>query len=201
MDPERDLVERLRARDPRALEEAWRELGARVHRLCRRMLGRPADAEDATQEVFLKLYERAGSFEGRARLATWVYRLTVRHCLHRIERERLRSAAALPDELVDRASEVCPVERSSRAESRERLERLLARLSPEHRAVLLLREVEELSYQEIAAALAVPVGTVMSRLSRAREALARLARPPEEGRRARPALARRDVPKYPEDGR
>lgn len=94
MDPERDLVERLRARDPRALEEAWRELGARVHRLCRRMLGRPADAEDATQEVFLKLYERAGSFEGRARLATWVYRLTVRHCLHRIERELFERLAA-----------------------------------------------------------------------------------------------------------
>ena len=201
METDRDLAERLRARDPRALEDAWRELGVRVHRLCRRMLGRPADAEDATQEVFLKLYERAGSFEGRSRFATWVYRLAVHHCLHRIERERVREAVALPGELVDRGEHACPVEVSSRAESAERLERLLARLTPEHRAVLVLREVEELSYQEIAEALAVPVGTVMSRLSRAREALVRLARPPRDAAPARPALARRDAPAYPEEGR
>lgn len=183
-DPERDLVDRLRTRDPRALEDAWRELGARVHRLCRRMLGRPDDAEDATQEVFLKLYERVGSFEGRSRLATWIYRLAVHHCLHRLERERLRAADELTDDLAERDPLACPVEGSSRAEAAERLERLLARLSPEHRAVLVLREVEELSYQEIAEALAVPVGTVMSRLSRAREALVRLARPSDTDRAA-----------------
>lgn len=176
MDPDQALAHRLARREMGALREAYERHGERVQRLCLRLLGRRADAEDATQEVFLKLFERARSFDGRARFSTWLHTLTVNLCLSRMERERLRLARALPEDgggLVDPC--VSPPEALSRTEARETLERLLARLTPEHRAVLVLRELEELSYQEIAAALAVPEGTVMSRLSRAREQLVRLA--------------------------
>ena len=172
MDPDERLARRLARREMGALREAYELHGERVQRLCLRLLGRRADAEDATQEVFLKLFERASAFDGRARFSTWLHRLTVNLCLHRMERERLRLARALPEDggvLADPCA--TPPEALSRTEAREALERLLARLSPEHRAVLVLRELEELSYQEIAAALGLPEGTVMSRLSRAREKL------------------------------
>jgi len=176
MDPDQALACRLARREMGALREAYELHGERVQRLCQRLLGRRADAEDAAQEVFLKLFERAGRFDGRARFSTWLHRLTVNLCLHRMERERLRLVRALPEDegaLVDPSAS--PPESLSRTEARESLQRLLARLSPEHRAVLVLRELEQLSYQEIAAALELPEGTVMSRLSRAREQLVRLA--------------------------
>ncbi len=180
MDPDHALVEGLKRREPDALHEAYERHGERVQRLCRRLLGRAADAEDAAQDVFVRLFERARSFDGRARFSTWLHRLTVNTCLHRIERERQRRGPPLPadgDEPADaRAS---PLDAAARAEAGERLERLLGRLSAEHRAVLVLRELEQLSYREIALALGIPEGTVMSRLSRARESLLRLLGAPE----------------------
>jgi RNA polymerase sigma-70 factor (ECF subfamily) len=179
MDPDHDLARRLARREREALREAYERHGARVHRLCRHILGCASEAEDATQEVFLKLFERAASFNGRARFSTWLHRLTVNLCLHRLERARLRRVDELPpgDSGPDDPG-AAPGEALERDEARAELTALLARLSPEHRTVLVLRELEELTYQEIAAALAVPVGTVMSRLARAREALVHLARPP-----------------------
>ncbi len=175
MDPDLDLVRGLQRGDMPSLREAYERHGERVQRLCRRLLGRAADAEDATQDVFLKLFERARSFDQRARFATWLHRLTVNHCLHRLERDRLRQAARLPEHdgaLVDAGE--APESACMRGEAEQRLEALLARLSSEHRAVLVLRELEQLSYREIAAALAIPEGTVMSRLARARTELSRL---------------------------
>jgi RNA polymerase sigma-70 factor (ECF subfamily) len=175
-DRDAELVARLKDRERGALREVYERHGARVQRLCLRLLGRTADAEDATQEVFLKLFERAASFDGRARFSTWLHRFTVNLCLHRLERERLRAAAPLPLDggaLHDPGDS--PAEAMSRTETRLGLERLLSRLSSEHRSILVLRELEGLSYREIAETLAIPVGTVMSRLARAREQLVRLA--------------------------
>jgi RNA polymerase sigma-70 factor (ECF subfamily) len=175
MDPDQDLVRGLRAREIEALRAVYERHGGRVQSLCRRLLGRRVEAEDAAQDVFLKLFERVRSFDGRARFATWLHRLTVNHCLSRLERERLRSTSSLPesDDLVARTS--APHEDLGRRERRAELEWLLARLSGDHRAVLVLRELEGRSYREIADVLAVPTGTVMSRLARARAELLRLA--------------------------
>ena len=173
---ERALVARLARRDRRALHSLYELHGARVQRLCRRLLGRAADAEDAAQDVFLKLFERAERFDGRARFTTWLHRFTVNLCLHRRERERLRAAASLPrdgDEL--HGADEPPEEALARTETRAGLERLLARLSDEHRTIVVLRELEVLSYREIGEVLELPQGTVMSRLARAREQLLRLA--------------------------
>jgi RNA polymerase sigma-70 factor (ECF subfamily) len=178
MDPDLELVLGLRRRDMGALRAAYERHGERVQRLCRRLLGRPADAEDAAQDVFLKLFERATAFDGRARFSTWLHRLTVNTCLHRLERERLRLVRSLPgSDQAPAADTEAPDASLARTETRLALERMLARLSGEHRAVLVLRELEGLSYREIAATLDVPEGTVMSRLARARAELVRLAGP------------------------
>jgi len=163
----------LRAGEASALEDCYRRFGSRVYRICRGMLRQPTDAEDATQEVFLKVLVRAHQFEERARFSTWLHRLTVNLCLNRIEKERLRVGPSIElgegagGELVDQA--LSPLEAAVRGEAGSRALTLLAQLPPDSRAVLVLRELEELTYAEIAQVLSVPVGTVMSRLARARE--------------------------------
>ena len=134
--------------------------------------------EDAVSEVFLKVFERAGQFRGRSRLSTWLHRITVNHCLHLLERARIRAADVLPPDSSGplASGDPTPGELACRRDERERAERLLSRLPDDQRATLLLREVEGLSYREIAAVLEVPEGTVMSRLARARQRVAGLIR-------------------------
>lgn len=189
-DLEPGVLAGLRRGEPDALEDCYRAFGARVYRLCRGMLRQEHDAQDATQEVFLKVLERAYQFSGRSRFTTWLHRLTVNHCLHRLEKEERRRAGSLygvldgsldgcgdgpggPPEtepqLVSR--EPAPCDGLVVAEARERVEDLLARLPAAQRAVVVLRELEGLSYAAIAEVLDIPAGTVMSRLARARERL------------------------------
>ena len=146
-----------------------------MYRLCASLLEQPADAEDATQEVLLRVLDKARSFGGRSRFSTWVYRLTVNHCHNhrRQNRRRAHDSLALvePDQQPS-SDQPGPRETLQRAEERHQLRALLAQLRPDHRDVLTLREVEGLSYDEIAEVLQIPSGTVMSRLSRARAQLA-----------------------------
>ncbi|MBL8862923.1 MAG: RNA polymerase sigma factor [Planctomycetes bacterium] len=176
-DPLAREIELLASGDAAALERAYRACGARIQRLCQGLLGDRAEAEDATQDVFLKLRERAGQFHGAASLSTWLHRIAVNHCLNLIEKRRLRASrplgAAEARSLVDPLRR--PPETAAANEARETLRSRLARLSVEHRAVLVLREIDGLSYDEIAAVLDVPPGTVMSRLARARERWVELA--------------------------
>jgi len=173
-DVEPEDLARCRAGDPRGLAAVYDVVGDRVYRLCRGVLGNDADAEDAAQEVLLRVLEKARSFDGRSRFSTWVYRLTVNHALNfRRQRDR-RRPASLEAGLEERhATEPSPADAAARSEAHEALDRLLAALPDDARAILSLREVEALSYREIAAALDVPVGTVMSRLARARARLLR----------------------------
>lgn len=175
MTAERDLdpadIARLRRGELGALEAAYRRFGPRVHANCRALLANAADAEDAVQEIFLKVWERAAQFDGRSRFSTWLYRIAVNHCAQRAEKERLRRGLPLPDgdarEFADGGGS--PSDAAGERDACELLERRLAGLGNEHRAVLVLRELDGLSYAEIAEVLDVPVGTVMSRLARARE--------------------------------
>lgn len=163
---ESDLA-RLRARDMRGLEACYRAFEAAVRRLARTLLGGAEDADDATQEIFLKVYERASQFEGGARFSTWLYKVAVNHCLNRMAHRERRAHEPLAEDYVSHRSE----DHLRAAEAREDAERLLARLDPEQRLVIVLREIEGLDYREMAEVLGVPIGTVMSRLHRARKRL------------------------------
>ena len=145
-----------------------------VFRTCLRLLGSSPSAEDATQEVFMRVFERIRTFDRRAAFSTWLYRLTVNHCLNQLDRTQRRAALAMDEIPEPRDSSHGPEGAYLGAESDRLVLQALGRLSADHRTMIVLREIEELSYRDIAAILDVPVGTVMSRLCRAREALRRI---------------------------
>jgi RNA polymerase sigma-70 factor (ECF subfamily) len=177
---ERGLVEECRRGDPNAFSRLVAIHEGLVFNLAARLLGDPEEAKDVSQDVFLQVYRMLARFEGRSSLKTWIYRIVVNQCRNRQRwwRRRKRDKALPLEDLA--ASETMqlaapraegPEEEVSRREQSARVQSALLRLSLDHRAVLLLREVEELSGAEIAQALGVAEGTVKSRLARAREAL------------------------------
>lgn len=123
------------------------------------------DAADVTQQVFLQAFRSIGQFQGRSRFETWLYRLAANEALQHLRRNRRRKNQSLDWEPMDRTRD------SEHVERKEMLEQALARIDPELRSIFLLREVEGLSYRDIADTLAIPEGTVGSRLNRARREL------------------------------
>jgi RNA polymerase sigma-70 factor, ECF subfamily len=163
------LVDRLRRGDPRAFEDMVIAYQHRVFGVALRMLGNRAEAEDLAQEVFLRVHRAIGEFRGEAKLTTWLYAIASRLCLNRLasgERRGVRHGEETLTRLASR--EVGPAEEMERAELETALHRAIAELSEERRIVVVLRDLEGLSYEEIAAALELELGTVRSRLHRAR---------------------------------
>ncbi len=139
--------------------------GPRLHRLVRRFTSCEADAEDLTQEIFVDLYRSLGSFRGDSTLATWTYRVALNHCRKHASRT---PAATVPydDALGEHeAEEHGPAHQATRRELSEHVYAALDGLSEDHREVVLLHEMQEMTYRECAAVLQVPEGTVKSRLS------------------------------------
>jgi RNA polymerase sigma-70 factor (ECF subfamily) len=135
-----------------------------VFRLAVRMVGWQ-DAADVTQQAFLQALRSIGQFNGRSRIETWLYRLAVNESLQHLRRSRRRRYRVLDWEPMDQSHH------GGSAERKELLEQALARIDPELRSIFLLREVEGLSYRDIAEALQIREGTVGSRLNRARREL------------------------------
>ncbi len=176
------LVEQCRRGDAQAFARLVALHEGMVFNLAARLLGDPEEARDVAQEVFLQVYRTLGRFEGRSSLKTWIYRIVVNQSRNRQRwwRRRRKDRSCAIDALTPadeaRLAEQAsggedPEERLARRERARAVQSALLKLSFEHRAVLLLREVEGLSCEEIAGALSLPAGTVKSRLSRAREAL------------------------------
>jgi RNA polymerase sigma-70 factor (ECF subfamily) len=137
----------------------------RLYGLILRMVGHQ-DAPDLLQQVFLQMYVKIEQFAGRSGFETWIYRLAINECLQ-FRRRHARANCAMPaDEPADPSAS-----HTQRTEHQELMERALAQLAPELRAVFVLREIEGLSYREIASALQIEPGTVGSRLNQARELL------------------------------
>jgi RNA polymerase sigma-70 factor (ECF subfamily) len=176
---ERGLVEECQRGDPNAFSRLVAIHEGLVYNLAVRLLGDPEEAKDVSQDVFLQVYRMVPRFEGRSSLKTWIYRIVVNQCRNRQRwwRRRRRDRALPLEELTPadsarlQARGECPDEEMARREQGRRVQAALLRLSLDHRVVLLLREVEELSGAEIALALGVAEGTVKSRLARARDAL------------------------------
>jgi RNA polymerase sigma-70 factor, ECF subfamily len=167
------VLERCKRGDVAALGTIYETHGDQVWRVARNVLGSDAEADDATQEVFLRVFERLPSFDGRALFSTWLHRLSVRWCLNRLasQRTHLRSAEPLQDVDPDALADAATTRAFDDVAARDETEFYLGRLDPQARAILVLRELEGLDYAEIADVLEIPLGTVMSRLSRARAKL------------------------------
>ncbi len=172
---ERELIARCQAGDEAAFEALVRMHEKRVYALCRRMCRSEDDALEAAQDAFLAVWRGIGSFREDAAFSTWLYRLATNACLDLLRREKKRSLdVSLDDEEarldpVDAAPQ--PEEAALRAETRRMVREGLYALPDDYREVLLLRETEQLSYQEIADITGLELGTVKSRISRARLAL------------------------------
>ncbi len=169
-----DIIRRCQTGDISALKELYDAYGQRVYRLCLRMMGEPVDAEDTAQQVFLRVFQQASKFSGQSAFSTWIYRLAANHCLNALKGRKRNTAVSIldmPDAVLPSDAVPSPVEVAANADDRALAARLLSALGPDDRAIIVLREIEGLSYRQVAYVLDVPIGTVMSRLHRARQAL------------------------------
>lgn len=176
---ELQLIARARAGDSDAFARLVEVYQNRVYHQALRMVGRPEDAWDVAQEVFLKVWQGLPRFQGDSTFSTWLYRLTNNAAIDLLRREkRHRGGSSLDDGTLNLSATLSdpapgPQQQIERREQMEAVERGLALLSEEHRQVLVLREINGLPYEQIAQVLNLSPGTVKSRLARARAALAK----------------------------
>jgi len=173
-----ELLRAWRTGDRAALEQLLRGYQPRIYAVCYRMLQSADQAADLTQDALTKVLEGLHSYDGRSQLSTWVIRVTMNCCLSYLRKLRLRRHGSIdePTAAGDRSMirEQVAGERVEQVERQEAVSRALARVEPEMRSIIVLRDIQGLDYQQIGEVLSVPVGTVKSRLFRARSALREL---------------------------
>lgn len=188
MENDQELVKQCLAGDNPAWEELLRGHTRKIYNLCYRFTGRPSDAEDLAQEVFIKVFQTLKTYDAaQGTFATWLNRVARNHLVDHYRRTRRdRAATSLEDELATLEEKPSPgAGPVARVESRERKELLQAglnRLSPDMREAVILRDLHDLDYDEIGQILDIPQGTVKSRINRGRVELARVLKRMEEMR-------------------
>jgi RNA polymerase sigma-70 factor (ECF subfamily) len=178
---ERSLVRALKRGDPKAFERMVCLHQNRVFSLCLRMLGNTQEAEDLAQEVFFTVFTSIRTFREESLLSTWIYRITRNHCLNRLKflRRRVHDKKqsldhTRPADLTDRNARVPRPDHLAEGKEMEAIvQEQINALTEEHRELIVLRDIEHLSYDEIQSITDLPGGTVKSRLHRARMELAR----------------------------
>ena len=190
---EPSLIAAAQAGDQRALDRLLRQHQGAIHAVCRRIAGNDADALDATQDALIAVVRGLPRFDGRSKFSTWVYRIATNACLDELRRRQRRPLVGLPEH-DDGGPIDLPQERGSEVAERVTdglvVAEALAELPEDFRAAVVLRDVCELDYAEIAEVLAIAPGTVRSRIARGRAQLVdRLAGnqdPPDERPRSAP---------------
>lgn len=175
------LVERLRQGEDEAFEELLSTYQDSVYNLVYRLLNQQVDAPDVVQEIFVKVYRNLSQFQGKSTLKTWIYRIAVNEAYnHRrwFSRHKKQEVGLGPNEdhsigLVDLIPDRCrsPFDLTSDHETRALIEEALLKINPVFRSAVVLRDIEDLSYEEISEVLQISLGTVKSRIMRGRESL------------------------------
>ena len=165
-DDDAELALDAAAGDRRALDAILQQHADLVHAVCRRIVVDPEDALDATQEALVAIARGIGRFDGRSKLSTWVYRVATNAALDELRRRGRRPLLA-----VDAPPEPAVASGEAAVDARLDVDAALERVPEEFRVAVVLRDLADLEYAEIATVLDVPVGTVKSRVSRGRAAL------------------------------
>src|ERR1700726_38229 len=179
---ELDLVKRCQSGQTEAFDELVTRYRTRVFAMIYNMVHNEQDAWDLAQESFVKAWKSIKRFRGRSSFYTWIYRIVMNVTIDWLRKKQVKGAGAEFDDSIqlkeiEPASRTLPKadplphERMEQSEIRARIDSAIAQLSPEHRAVILMKEIEEMQYHEIAEALGCSIGTVMSRLFYARKKL------------------------------
>ena len=176
---EPELIRRSKGGSREAFGQLVSRYQVPVYRVVRGILGSPSESEDVAQEVFLKAYGNLAKFRGESGFFTWLYRIAVNEALRARKRRSFANADALPEVV---APPTPPAEED--APTLATLEKLLRKLSDEFRSIVVLRDIEGMSYSDIAETLEIPIGTVESRLFRARQELRTLWRKSKEAKNA-----------------
>ena len=180
MEQDPQLVKRCLAGEDSAWEELLRTHNRRIYNLCYRFTSRTGDAEDLTQEIFIKVFQSLQSYDAaQGTFVTWLSRVARNHLVDHYRRTRQeRVTSSIEDEptgLEDKPSaETHPMAQVESRERRELLQSALEKLSPDMREAVILRDFQDLDYDEIAQVLGVPQGTVKSRINRGRLELGRV---------------------------
>ncbi|MDQ3805622.1 MAG: sigma-70 family RNA polymerase sigma factor [Acidobacteriota bacterium] len=165
------VLERALAGDQAAFGELVRRWERKIYALAYGLLGSAEEARDATQETFFAAYRNLQGFRGEAKVSSWLHRIAVNQCITRQRRARVRAETGIEDEVesagerfLATAAQASPAGATERRQRTEAVRRAVAALPPELREVVLMKEFEELTFQEIADALQIPLSTVKSRL-------------------------------------
>jgi RNA polymerase sigma-70 factor (ECF subfamily) len=168
-----ELIHRVQSGDTEAFDELMKRYSASVYKITYSLTRNHADADDMSQETFIRAYRAIARFDEQYQFYTWLRRIAVNLCLNYLKRGKKFRFVPLPMSDGDTEALDIPDPKPGAADTglRRDLDRALARLPEDQRAIFVLRVNEELSYNEIGELLHIPVGTVMSRLNRAREKL------------------------------
>lgn len=183
MQEEQQLIRRAQQGDNSAFEQLLLLHQKKVYNLCLRMSANPDDALDLSQEAFIKAWKNLGQYQFEASFSTWLFRLTSNVCIDFLRRKKRRQETSLTESYEDSDdgeefsvpdAQPLPEQQAITKETRLELAQAMARLAPDHREILQLRVIEGLAYEQIADILEIRVGTVKSRLARARLALRKI---------------------------
>lgn len=176
-----ELVARSQAGDTSAFNELVTRYRTRAFSMIYNMVRNEQDAWDLAQDGFLKAWKNIGRFRGQSSFYTWLYRILMNVTIDSLRRKQIESGTEFDDQIGLRniapgattapKSEMQPAEKISDGEIRTRIDEAIAKLSPEHRAAIVMREIDGLEYSEIAEQMGCSIGTVMSRLFYARKKL------------------------------
>lgn len=184
LNSEEELINAILKGDLKAYEKLIGQYGKKIYALCLHLLKNPEEAYDAAQEVCIKIWKQLGTFKGNAKLSTWIYRMTTNQCLDILRKNKrkgqenslfLDEETGEEEKLIDQAAIWQDVSSHiEQNELREVLKQGIGELKEDYQAVIVLRDIEQRSYEEIASILELSLGTVKSRLSRARNALKKI---------------------------
>ena len=183
--PEIELVKRCQRGDSRAFDELVTRYRTRIFGMIYNMVHNEQDAWDLAQDSFLKAWKSIKRFRGKSSFYTWIYRIVMNVTIDHMRKKQIKGGGAEFDDAIQLKeiepaartapkADALPFERMERSELRQKIDNAIAQLTPEHRAVILMKETEDMQYHEIAEALGCSIGTVMSRLFYARKRLQNL---------------------------